>query len=254
MTLWTLEHAKTLLPALVVMLVLAWVLQRIIGNKSHKLRMLPIQIIACLLVLLEIGKQAVSLAHGYDLYHLPFHFCSLFIFMLPVMAFYKGKYKQTVYAITASLCMAVSVLMVIYPALIYSDANIREFFTNYISFHTVAFHNLVMLAAILIPMLKVHEPAKKGEHKAIIFFMLGFCSVSAVMAQLLKTNFNNFYRCNIPPLETVRQIVETACGAVPAMLMYVLIVTVLDVLFVLGSYRLYLLVRHLFCRTTAAIK
>ncbi|MBR4108786.1 MAG: YwaF family protein [Oscillospiraceae bacterium] len=245
MELWTAEHAKTLLPALAVMLVLAWVLQRVIGNKSHKIRMIPIQVIACLLLLLELGKQAVSLAHGYDLYHLPFHFCSLFIFMLPLMAFYKGKHKQTVYAITASLCMAVCALMLIYPALIYSDGNIREFFTNYISFHTVAFHNLVMLSAILIPVLKLHEPAKKGEHKAIVLFMLGFCTVSAVMAQLLKTNFNNFYRCNIPPLETVRQIVETAWGSVPAMLLYVLIVTILDILFVLGSYRLYLLVRRI---------
>ena len=245
MELWTAEHAKTLLPALGVMLVLAWVLQRVIGNKSHKIRMIPIQVIACLLLLLELGKQAVSLAHGYDLYHLPFHFCSLFIFMLPLMAFYKGKHKQTVYAITASLCMAVCALMLIYPALIYSDGNIREFFTNYISFHTVAFHNLVMLSAILIPVLKLHEPAKKGEHKAIVLFMLGFCTVSAVMAQLLKTNFNNFYRCNIPPLETVRQIVETAWGSVPAMLLYVLIVTILDILFVLGSYRLYLLVRRI---------
>ena len=158
MELWTAEHAKTLLPALAVMLVLAWVLQRVIGNKSHKIRMIPIQVIACLLLLLELGKQAVSLAHGYDLYHLPFHFCSLFIFMLPLMAFYKGKHKQTVYAITASLCMAVCALMLIYPALIYSDGNIREFFTNYISFHTVAFHNLVMLSAILIPVLLIGVP------------------------------------------------------------------------------------------------
>lgn len=254
MELWTVEHAKTLLPALALMLVLAWVLRRIMANSSHKLRMLPIQIIAIVLLVLEIGKQTVSLARGYDLYHLPFHFCSLFIFMLPLMAFYKGKHRQTVYAITASLCMAVFALMLIYPALIYSASNIREFFTDYISFHTVAFHNLVMLSAILIPVLKVHEPAQKGEHKAIILFMLGFCTVSASMAQLLKTNFNNFYHCNIPPLETVRQMVENACGRVPAMLMYVLIVTVLDILFVLGSYRLYLLVRKLFQREQAAIK
>lgn len=253
MELWTTEHAMTLLPALALMLVLGWFLRRILINKSHKLRMLPIQIIATALLLLEIGKQAVSLAHGYDLYHLPFHFCSLFIFMLPIMAFYKGKYRHTVSAITASLCMSVCALMLIYPALIYSAANIREFFTNYISFHTVAFHNLVMLAAILIPALNVHEPAQKGERKALILFMLGFCTISATMAQLLKTNFNNFYRCNIPPLETVRQIVENACGTAPAMLMYVLIVTILDILFVLGSYQLYLLVRRLFRPSSATV-
>ena len=120
------------------------------------------------------------------------------------------------------------------------------------SFHKVTFHNLVMLSAILIPALKIHEPTPKGDWKALVWFMLGFCTISATMAHLLKTNFNNFYRCNIPPLETLRQIVETACGTVPAILMYVVIVTIVDVLFVLGSYRLYLLARKLFCRTPAS--
>ncbi|MBR5329387.1 MAG: hypothetical protein IKV45_04190, partial [Firmicutes bacterium] len=64
------------------------------------------------------------------------------------------------------------------------------------------------------------------------------------MAQLLKTNFNNFYVCNIAPREVVRQAVENACGKVPAMVMYVVIVTILDILFVQMSYRIYRLVRR----------
>lgn len=253
MELWSAEHVRTLLPAFVVMLVLAVMLRFTLGKRSHKVRMIPVQVIACLLVLLEIGKQAVSLARGYDLYHLPFHFCSLFIFMVPIMAFYRGKHKQTVYGITAALCMAVCVLMLIYPTLIYSAWDIQNFFGNYMAFHTVVFHNLVMLAALLIPALRLHEPAK-GDVKAVILFILGFCTVSATMAQLLKTNFNNFYTCNIPPLETVRQAVETACGTVPAMLMYVVIVTVLDVLFVLGAYWLYRLARWLSRDRSTAVK
>ena len=254
MELWTTAHTQTLLPAFAVMIVLACLLRFLLGNKSHKIRMIPIQIIACLILALEVGKQIYSFQHGYDLYHLPFHFCSLFIFMLPIMAFYKGKKKQTVYGITAALCMSVCALMLIYPALIYSAGNIEEFFTNYLSFHTVAFHNLVMLAAILIPALKLHEPQKKGANKSLIVYILCFCAVSATMAQLLKTNFNNFYQCNIPPLEVVRQAVESACGTTAAMLMYVLIVTVIDVLFVLGAYQLYLLVRRLFWGAPATVR
>lgn len=248
MELWSAEHAKTLLPALAVMLILTAALRLTLKNKSHKIRMIPIQVIACLLVLLEIGKQAVSLGRGYDLYHLPFHFCSLFIFMLPIMAFHKGKHKQTVYGITAALCMSVFVLMLAYPVLIYGAWDIQNFFGDYMAFHTVAFHNLVMLTALLIPALELHKPTGKGEPKAVILFMLGFCAVSATMAQLLKTNFNNFYTCNVPPLETVRQAVEASCGTVPAMLLYVLVVTVVDILFVLGAYWLYRLVRKLTVR------
>lgn len=238
MELWSKQHAMTLLPAFFVMLVLSAVLHKLLKDKSERIRMIPIQIVAVLLFLLEVGKQVVSVYRGYDLYCLPFHFCSLFIFMLPIMAFYRGKHKNTVYGITASLCMSVCALMLIYPCLIYSADNIRYFFSDYLSFHTVAFHNLVMFAALLIPALGVHTP-QKGEGKPVALFVLCFCAVSATMAQLLKTNFNNFYTCNIPPLETVRQAVEAAAGTVPAMLMYVLVVTALDIGFVLGSYLLY---------------
>jgi hypothetical protein len=252
MVLWTPEHAKTLLPATVIMILLAIGLRFLLKNKSEAIRMIPIQIIAVVLFALEVGKQIYSVRHGYDLYHLPFHFCSMFIFMLPIMAFYKGKYMQQVRGITAALCMSMSLILLIYPDLIYSAGNILEFSRNYLSFHTVAFHNLVLFASMLIPALAVHQPQRKAS-KSIFFFMIGFCAISATMAQLLKTNFNNFYVCNIAPLEAVRQAVENACGAVPAMILYVLIVSALDVLVVLGSYQLYLLVRRLFCGKPEAV-
>ena len=115
MELWTPEHTMTLLPALTVMLIIALGLRLLLGNKSTKVRMIPIQIIACLLLLLEVGKQAVSFSRGYDLYHLPFHFCSLFLLVLPMMAFYRGKHQNAVNAISASVCTSLLLLMLIYP-------------------------------------------------------------------------------------------------------------------------------------------
>ena len=238
MQLWTREHALSLLPALAVMLVLAAVLRHYLKNKPLRIRIIPLQIIAVVLVLLEIGKQIISSRGSYDLYSLPFHFCSLFIFMMPVMAFYKGRHQQTVYGITASLCTSVMLLMLIYPALIYSADNVRNFFNGYLDMHTVAFHNLVLLAAVLVIALRIHEPDKR-EQKPIVLFMLCFCLVSATMAQLLKTNFNNFYSCNIGPLETVRLQLQGSLGYGLTQALYILIVTVLDILFVLGSYWLY---------------
>ena len=245
MELWTRQHAVTLLPSLAVMLLLAVGLKLWLGKKSFRVRMIPIQIIAVLLVLLEIGKQALSLKQGYDLYCLPFHFCSLFIFMLPLMAFYRGKYQQQVFAVTAALCASVFALMLIYPNLIYGAWNIEAYFKGYFDFHTVTFHNLVMLAFLLIVALRVHTPAPKGEIRAVMWFVAGFCTVSASMAHLLKTNFANYYTCNIPVLETVRQAVETAVGSLPATLLYVSIVSGLNFAFVYGAYWLYRLCLNL---------
>jgi hypothetical protein len=248
MELWTKQHAVTLIPSVAVMIVLTLLLRCWLGDKTHKIRMIPIQIIAVVLLVLEAGKQGYSLYHGYDLYCLPFHFCSLFIFMLPAMAFYRGKYAQQVYAVTAALCASVFALMLIYPNLIYGSWNVDNYFKGYMDFHTVTFHNLVMLAFLLIPALRLHEPQPRGEVKAVLLFTVGFCVVSASMAHLLKTNYANYYTCNIPVLETVRLTVQEAVGALPAKLLYIAIVSALNVVFVYGSYWLYRLVRKWFAK------
>ncbi len=242
MELWTLEHATTVLPALAGMILLGVILNRFLGKKPLYIRMIPFQVVAVILFLIEVGKQALSFYEGYDLYHLPFHFCSLFIFMFPIMAFYRGKYRQKVNAVTTALCMAVLLLMLIYPNLIYSAGNIKEFFSDYFSFHTVFFHNLVMLEIVLIIALNLYTP-QKGDWKAVGLFMVGFCAVSATLAQLLKTNFANFYQCNISILETVRQIVQGVLGETIAQIVYVLIVAILHILFTLMATYIFSLIK-----------
>lgn len=247
MELWTAQHAKTLLPALAVMIIVAGILRAVL-KKDEKVRMIPIQLLTCILILLEIGKQGLSLVRGYDLYHLPFHFCSLFIFVLPVMSFYKGKHRHAVFTVSTALCASVFLLMLIYPALIYSAGNIDNFFNGYFDFHTVVFHNIVMFVFVLIVALDLHTPAPKGDSKPLILFTLCFCAVSAAMAQILKTNYANFYSCNIPVLEEVRLTVQGVIGVGLTQLLYILIVSALNVGFVLMSYRLYHFLRFVMAR------
>lgn len=247
MELWSPEHAKTLLPTVAVMIAIAAILRITLGKKDLKIRMIPFQIVAIILFAIEVGKQILSFRQGYDLYHLPFHFCSLFIFMMPLMAFYKGKHKATITAITSAICMATTFLTLAYPCLIYSAGDITNFFSNYFCFHTVTFHNLVIFGIILIVALDLHTPQPK-ETKAVIVFIVCFCVISATMAQLLQTNFNNFYVCNIPPLESVRQSVQNTLGYGVAQILYILIVSVLDILVVFGCYWLYRLLRSIFIK------
>lgn len=236
MVLWEKEQIQTLPWSIAAMILIAAVLRMTIGKKSWKVRMIPFQTVAVIAFAIEIGKQIVSLSRGYDLYHLPFHFCSLFIFMLPIMAFYRGKHQKAVTAITSAICASVFLLMLIYPALIYSGGNVREYFKEYMSFHTVTFHNLVMFAFVLIIALELHQPVPKADIKPVIAFIVGFCIVSATMAQILKTNFANYYSCNIPPLEALRVSLQAVLGYGITQLLYICIVSVLNVLFVLMSY------------------
>lgn len=252
MELWTPEHARTLIPATVMMLLVVVALGRWLRKKDLAIRMIPLQICAVLLLLLEAGKQILSYRQGYDLYHLPFHYCSLFLFAVPLMAFYRGKHRQCVNAVTTALCMAMFLLLMIYPALIYGAGDIQNYFGSYFSFHTVTYHNLIVFCLLLIPALGLYIPGK-GEHGPLICTMVGFCVVSASMAHILKTNYANFYSCNIPVLETVRLAVADAVGLLPATLLYITIVSLLNIFFTWGAFFLCRRLCSLLNRKTAVL-
>ena len=165
--------------------------------------------------------------------------------MLPIMAFYRGKHQDKVGGITAAICSAVFLMMIIYPNLIFAAGNVNNYFKGFFDFHTVTVHLLIMFAFLMIPFLKLHTPAKKGEQKAVIIFIICFCAVSATAAQLMEVNFNNFSQCNIPPLEAVRQAVAAVTAEWFSKVFYVLVVTVVDILFTTGAYWFYRGVRKL---------
>lgn len=246
MELWTSAHLKTLLPALVIMVIATIILHFCLKNKPLKIRMIPLQIITIILLLLEVGKQISSFMRpdGYDLYHIPLHFCSLMLVALPAIAFYRGKYAQLVSGICCGLTAAVFLLTVIYPALIYSAWDIENYFNSYFAFHTVTFHNLVLFAFMLMPALQLHTPGKY-EVRSSALFVGAYCIVAGIAAHILQTNFNNLYRCNIAPLENVRVMIQDCIGYVPTQILYVIVVTCLDVAFVIGAYWFYRLCRRL---------
>ena len=236
MELWSPAHIRSLLPSIGVMLILCVLLRLWLGKKPLRVRMIPIQVIAVLLILLEIGKQTVSFSKGYNLYHIPLHFCSLFLFSIPLMAFYRGKHEAVVRTVTTVLSGSAMLLMTIYPALIYPAWDVENYFSGYFSFHTVTFHGLVYFAYLLILTLQLYGDFGRRERNATLIAITIFSAVAATAAQLLKTNFTNMYQCNVPPLENVRQMLISSWGYVPAQLTYVAGVTAGHILFLWGVF------------------
>lgn len=64
MQLWTDMHIKTLLPSILIMAVVALILGKCLAKRSERVRMLPFQVFAVLLVVLEIFKQTKSFSQG----------------------------------------------------------------------------------------------------------------------------------------------------------------------------------------------
>lgn len=254
MVLWTTEHVKTLLPSFIVMIILGIILKIFLGNKSEKIRFIPFQICAVFLFVLEIIKQVKSFEQGYDLYHIPLHFCSLFIYTLPVMAFYHGKYKDNVRAVTTTVAASLFLFMAIYPDLIYSAGAIKGTFINFFDFHTVVFHTVATFTFVLIVSLNLHTPKIKRDALSVLVFIAVYCVIASIMAQVLETNFNNFYQCNIAPLQAVKDAILPVLGFTITQIIYVLIVIILNLAFTQGAYHFYRLVRFLIIKLETKLK
>ena len=249
MELWTIAHALCIIQSVIVFLLITILLNVLIGKKDLKIRMIPFQIVTIILLILELVKQVYSLSKGYNLYHIPLHFCSLLLFVMPAMAFYNGKYKDMVDSIACTCMMCLVIFMTIYPNLIYSVDNIRNYFNfsnDFIHFHTVSFHNLVIFAFILMIGLRLHTPNKKRYIMPLIVFIAIFALLAASFSQILKTNYANFYSCNIPPIENLRLSIIDSVGYVLGQLFYVFVLYCLHIVFVIGAYNLYLLIQKLY--------
>lgn len=241
MRFWTAAHLKIQLPLMVLMVIVAWVLRRVLKNKEEHVRMIPFQIVAAVIAVLEIVKQVKSLSDGYDLWHLPLHVCSIITVLLPVVAFYRGRYQQSLRGVAAAFTAGLIVLMLVYPNGIYSDSALLGTFQSFGYFHITVFHFLAVFAGILIFALDLHTPQPRSDMKAACAVMLCYCAVASVVANLLKINFHNFYRCILDPVEQLRLWFCAHLGAFGGQAFYVFLFSLVNVSGVLLCYGIYCL-------------
>ena len=248
MELWTYEHFLAIVPAFVIFVIISLVLRKFLINKPLNIRMIPFQVATVVLIVAELIKQIVSFGYNgevYRLYSLPLHVCSLFLFLLPLMAFYKGKWKDLINTLACTVCGALTLFMAIIPTMLYPVNEIREWYTNYLFFHTVFFHNLVLFMFLLILALNLHECKKKHYLKEIFIFGIGYSIIAASFSYLLKTNFSNFYQCNMGPIKAVVDSIAASSGQTFATLVYVVVLTFLHAGFFIASYYVYRLIANL---------
>ena len=236
MGLWSIKHAVTVIPAFLIMPAVALILRRLLLHSTFEVRMLPIKIISVLLIALELGKQICSLIIGYNLYHLPLHFCSIFIYVLPFMAFYRGKRQGYIRSIATSTMTVLFFGMLIMPAVIYSEVSIDAFFTNYLDFHTVLFHNLVIFALFITLALNLHKPEGSfTELLCIAIFGLAFAAASAFAAHALNTNFSNFLGSTVPFINVALEFVSKKIGNVLTAVIYNVVLICLHAAVLVGA-------------------
>ena len=239
MGLWTLTHLWQIVPTFLAFAVLTFIAAKLLGKRSEKVRKIPLQVITVILLVLEVLKQINSFGEDgtYNMYSLPFHYCSLFLYLLPFHSFYQGKYKPLVSAATFGCLASLMLDMILMPAVIYPAYQIVDYAKNFASFHTVTFHNLVVLYFMLTVAFKLYDLQTKRDVKVMTVFLAIYVAIAAVLSYTLKVNFHNLYSCNIPFIENVRVALVNSIG-VFGTIIYVTALFILTILFAYLSYAL----------------
>ncbi len=236
MGLWTKEHFFLIIPSFIVFIVFGVILGKLLKNKSEKIKYIPLQIITLILLALEFMKQGYNIRdNGYDLYALPFHYCSLFLYLLPFHSFYKGKYKKFTDAVSLSCLASLFLFMLVMPDVVFSAGNIKGFSQSFSSFHTVVFHLIVCLYFVLTLSLKLYDFDVKKDLKATAIFLAIYVVIATIMSFSLKVNFHNLYKCNLGMVEDIRLALMEVIG-IFGHILYVVVLFFLTILFAFAAY------------------
>ena len=235
MGLWTLNHFYAIVPAFIIFAGIAILLGFLLKNKSEETKLLPLRIIASSIVLLEFAKQLISLSRGYDLYHLPYHYCSLFIFLLPLHAFATPKDKKYINGITFATTSSLFLFFLIVPTILYPEDAITNVASSFFDFHTLAFHHLVVLYLFIAVALKQFNLNVKRDFPIIAIVLSSYVIVATILSYALKVNFQNLRQCNMEAIDNIRIAMNEVLGWF-GQAIYIFILFVLTTLFGYLSY------------------
>ena len=197
---WTIDEAIGLPIILLVMIIISIILRKLLCNKSDKIRSYPLKIIALLIILLEVAKQIENIVVDFSTWAIPLHYCSLFVFFIPLAQFGNEKIKKIFKPVAISCALTMALGFYTAPALIIGDNALIDLLDSFGEFHTVIFHHLAILYAFLSIALTDYTP-KKNDCKYVLIVMVSYFMIAIPFSYILDTNF-----CNI--LETVIPIVK----------------------------------------------
>ena len=202
---WTEMDKKVLPIALLIVINLTLVIYLIFRKKSDKIKNIPLIVIAILMLIMEITKQILSIRRGYDLWHMPLHFCSLFLYWFPLMAFFKdGKVKRFGTTMSYASAMTVFFCFYLYPGKILGGNNTANIFNSFFTFHTFTYHHLIFLylfVGLSLNMFKLNKSC--FMHIVIGISLYGVVALS--FAYILDANYCNLLVSDIDFVEKWRQ-------------------------------------------------
>ncbi len=171
----------------------------LLKDRSKKARNIPFVVISVIFLCIETAKQIYEFTRpdGYNIYSIPLHVCSFFVFFPIFAAALKPELKITkvFWSLSINTAVIVTIAMLAAPEIIMGNQTeaVMTGTAGFIEYHSVTHHILIVLYTFLVIFFKPWKPdIKESIYAAAIFG--GFLLASWVMANVLDTDFASFIR------------------------------------------------------------
>lgn len=188
--------------ALCITLALSFIICFFTRKCSKKIRLIPLITISIIVWILEIAKQIINIAEGYDLWAIPLHFCSLFLYIFPLASFAKGKLQNYGSIMTIACFVAFAIIYFSNPTSVISNAT-DNIFASFHSAHTFIYHQLIFLFFFILIGSKLYTPTKLDYLYGVLTIVI-YATISVPVAHFLDVNFCTILSSDIEFLENLR--------------------------------------------------
>ena len=197
------EYDKIILPRVLLGIIfVAVILAIILRRRSLLIRGIPCALIAITLIFFEIVKLRWNFLGDYNPRFLPFHYCSMFLLVIPLAELCGPRLSRIFRPIAACIAFSVSVGMYLYPVGMLGAAS-EMLGIDFYRTHSFIFHHLLVLYFVLVVALQLCNP--KFYHVFIVGGIAIFYNMAATyLSYHFDANYGNILESMIPILEEYR--------------------------------------------------
>lgn len=180
------KHLIGTITVLVLVTLSLFFLLKIFKIKNHG-RVLKIATV--ILLFLEVLKQTKGIidAGEYPLWALPFQLCSVPLYLFPIVAFSKGKFRDFLLPGTYTISLCAALAMLAYPSTVLGTTDVWiPLEGNYFPLVSFSFHGIMIFFALYMVFSGIYQPRLRDYPKAygtLVFFAI----VAIVVNSIFKT-------------------------------------------------------------------